>query len=188
MEEEKYKDRYYSKEKYEAAIGIFVTGFIFLFFAILSVIFLRFHINFIGFASWGYWLFIPAFFIILGGFQQVYRNSKYKKAVLVALINRGNQGIYKLEHIALEVAIKPKDLLRVLADLREKGKIVYRFNPETGEIELGQKVVHVPSDQLQPPSKKLEAPIISEEKNFCIYCGHQIDKDTKFCPSCGSKL
>ena len=188
MENEKYKDRYYSKEKYEAAIGIFVTGFIFLFVAILSLIFLRFKINFIGLAYWGYWMFIPAFFIILGGFQQVYRNSKYKKAVLVALMNRGNQGTHKLEHIALELAIKPNNLLRVLADLREKGKIVYRFNPETGEIELGQKVVHVPSDQPEIPAKKLEAPIISEGKNFCIYCGHQIDKDTKYCPSCGSKL
>jgi len=190
MTEEKYKDRYYSKEKYKAVKGSFICGLIFLFVAILSLHFLRVGIPFLGLRNWGFWLFIPAFFILLGAFHQLYTNNKYKKAVLRSLTDRGNQGTYKLEHIALEVGIKPKDLLRVLADLRDSGKIIYRFNADTGEIELGQKIDYVPSTEYAPPPKKIDAPLPSTNKNFCIYCGHQLERerDTKFCPSCGSKL
>jgi hypothetical protein len=188
MTEEKYKERYYQKEKYKATIGSFVTGFIFIFVGILALIFFRFGIGFIGLRYWGYWLFIPAFFIILGSFQQVYTNNKYKKAVMRAIMARGNQGTYKLENIALEIGIKPKDLLRVLADLRQNRKIIYRFNADTGEIELGQTVTYKPSEEYVPPVKKLQAPLPSESKNFCVYCGQALDREAKFCPSCGSKL
>lgn len=186
-DEKKYKNRYYSKEKYKASIGTFVTGIVFLAVAILSLFLRAMDVNFIGLASWGYWLFIPAFFIFIGGFQQLYTNKKYKKAVIQALMDRGNQGEYKLEHIALEVGIRPKDLLRVLADLRDKGKIIYRFNSETGKIELGQKIVYVQSEQYVAPAK-VDAPLPSGGRNFCVYCGHQLEGDVKFCPSCGSKL
>lgn len=185
--DEKYKNRYYSKEKYKAAIGSFVAGIVFLCVAILSLVLRAMDVNFIGLASWGYWLFIPAFCSFIGGFQQLYTNKKYKKAVLSALAERGNQGEYKLEHIALEVGIRPKDLLRVLADLRDKGKIIYRFNPESGKIELGQKIEYVQSEQYIAPAK-VDAPLPSGGKNFCVYCGHQLDGAAQFCPSCGSKL
>lgn len=188
MKDEKYKERYYSKEKYKTVKGSFICGLVFLFVAILSLHFLRVGNPFLGLRNWGYWLFIPAFFILLGAFQQLYTNNKYKKAVLRALMDRGNQGTYKLEHIALEIGIKPKDLLRVLADLRDSGKIVYWFNADTGKIELGQKIDYKPSTEFVPPTKKIEAPLPSTKKNFCIYCGHQLERDAKFCPSCGSKL
>jgi len=186
-DKKKYKNRYYSKEKYKTTIGTFVTGLIFLFVAILSLIFRAIDVRIIGLANWGFWLFIPAFFITLGGFQQLYTNNKYKKAVLQALMDRGNQGEYKLEHIALEAGIRPKDLLRVLAHLRDKGKIIYRFNPESGKIELGQKIVYVQSEEYIAPAK-VDAPLPSGGKNFCVYCGHQLDGAAQFCPSCGSKL
>jgi hypothetical protein len=188
LEDEKYKHRYYSEKKYEAAKGTIVLGLIFVFVGILSLVFRALDIRFVGLLSWGFWLFIPAFFILLGGFQQLYTNEKYKKAVMRALMDRGNQGTYKLEHIALEVGIRPKDLIRILADLRDKGKVIYRFNPETGEIELGQKIVYVQSEQYTPPARNLNAPLPSEGKNFCVYCGYQLERDAKFCPSCGSKL
>lgn len=185
MTEKKYKDRYYKEEKYKAVIGSFICGFVFLFFAILSLIFRALNIPAL---EWGIWLFIPAFCIFVGAFQQLITNRKYKKAVMDAISDRGHQGTHKLEHIALEVGIKPSDLLRVLADLRDGGKITYRFNPDTGEIELGQKIVYVPSADYVPPAKKIETPLPSAGKNFCIYCGHQLEGDAKFCPSCGSKL
>ncbi|MCK4780476.1 MAG: hypothetical protein KAT57_09830, partial [Candidatus Lokiarchaeota archaeon] len=138
MSEDKYKHRYYYKESYEAAIGTFAVAIVFLFVAILSLLFITFKIEFIGLRSWGFYLFIPAFFIFIGGFDQLYRNYKYKEVVKNALAQRNFQGTYKLEHIALEIGMKPKVLLRVLLDLRNKGIIKYSFDAETGQIILGQ--------------------------------------------------
>ena len=188
MSDEVYKNRYYSKKKYEAAIETLGLGFVFLFVAILSLFFLAFNVDFINLKSWGIFLFIPAFFIILVGVQQYYTNNKFQKAIKVAILDRGNQGTHKLEDIALEVGIKPKDVLRVLIDLRQKGIVSYRFNSETGEIILGEKVSYVRSEEYVVPPKKLEEPLETKGKAFCVYCGHQLPKEGNFCENCGSKI
>jgi hypothetical protein len=97
MSYDREKHRYYSKQKYEAAIGTFATGIVFLFVAILSLV-LRYFPSFdlIGLSYWGVWLFIPAFFIFIGGFSQLYTNSKFKKAVKNALLDRGSQSTFNL--------------------------------------------------------------------------------------------
>lgn len=187
MSEEKYKHRYYSNKSYEAAAGTFGCASVFLFVAILSLVFMALGTDFIGLRSWGFWLFIPAFFIFIGGFEQIYTNMKYKNAIKAAIVQRG-QGTFKLEHIALEVGIKPKDVLRVLIVLRNKGKIVYRFNPESGEIILGESISYEPSEEYEPPSKNLIAPISAGGKNFCPYCGHSLSSGASFCENCGSKI
>ena len=188
MSEDKYKHRYYYKETYEAAIGTFAVAIVFLFVAILSLFFRAFNIEFIGLANWGYWLLIPAFFIFIGGFEQLYRNSKYKRIVKNALAQRNFQGTYKLEHIALEIGMKPSVLLRVLLDLRNRGIIKYSFNAETGEFILGQPIIYSPATEYVPPPKKIAEPIPSEGKNYCVYCGHKLESSGNFCPNCGSHL
>ena len=188
MSSTNYRNRYYSKKKYEAAIETMGCGFVFLFVAILSLFFLAFNVNFIGLSSWGYWLFIPAFFIILGGVQQYYTNEKFQKSVRVAILDRGNQGTHKLEDIALEVGIKPRDVLKVLIDLRQKGVISYRFNSETGEIMLGEKVAYVKSEEYVVPPKQLTEPLETKGKGYCMYCGHQLTSEGNFCENSGSKI
>jgi hypothetical protein len=183
-------DRYYSKKKYEAAIETLGVGLVFLFVAILSLFFIAFPGIYdpISLKHWGYWMFIPAFFIILGGFSQYYTNKKFQKAIRVAILDRGNKGTHKLEDIALEVGIKPNDVLKVLIDLRNKGVISYRFNSETGEIVLGEKVSYVKSEEYVAPPKKLEEPLETKGKSYCVYCGHQLPKEGNFCENCGSKI
>jgi hypothetical protein len=188
MSHDKYKDRYYHKETYEAAIGTLATACVFLFVAILSLFFRHFNIDFIGLAWWGFWMFIPAFFIFIGGFEQLYRNYKYKKIVKNALAQRNFQGSYKLEHIALEIGMKPGILLRVLLDLRNKGFVKYSFDAETGQIILGQTITYTPSTEYTAPPKKIAEPLPTEGKNFCVYCGHKLEASGNFCPNCGSKL
>lgn len=193
---EKSYDRHYRKEKYESAIGAFGVGLVFLFVAILSLVFRAIRFDMIELRSWGYWLFIPAFFIILGGFSQLYTNYKYKKDVKSALADRNYQGTHKLENLALEVGIKPSDLLQILIDLRQSGEIRYKFNSDSGEIVLGQGVQYQPSPEFkeQRPQKKQEekeptaAQKVSTKKNFCPYCGHQIRERANFCENCGSEL
>ena len=156
--EDKYKQRFYYKESYETSIGTFATAIVFLFVAILSLFFRTYNIFFIGLAEWGYWLFIPAFFIFIGGFQQLYRNMKYKQVVKNAVAQRNYQGMHKLEHIALEIGMKPKDILRVLVDLRNKGIIKYSFDADSGQINLGQPITYSPATEYVAPEKNLEGP------------------------------
>jgi hypothetical protein len=174
MTDDKYKNRYYYKEDYTSAIGTFATAIVFLFVAILSLIFRAINFEFIGLADWGYWLFIPAFFIFIGGFTQIYRNYKYQQVVKNALIQRNFTGTHKLEHIALEIGMRPKDILRVLLDLRRKGVVKYSFSSETGEIILGQDIAYSQATEYVAPTKKLEEPLSTEGKNYCVYCGHNI--------------
>jgi len=140
MNDTKYSKRYYSKEKYEPSIGAFGTGLVFLFVGLMSIFLNLLNIDFIGLRYWGFWMLIPAFFIILGGFHQIYTNRNFKKAVKAAIMDRGFKGTHKLEDIALEVGIKPNTLLRVLHDLRTSGFVKYRFNSKTGEIILGEDI------------------------------------------------
>jgi hypothetical protein len=188
MTDEKYKHRYYYKEDYTSAIGTFATAIVFLFVAILSLFFRHYNFRFIGLADWGYWLFIPAFFIFIGGFTQLYRNYKYQQVVKNALKQRNFTGSYKLEHIALEIGMRPKDILRVLQDLRNKGIAKYSFNSETGQIVLGQDITYSQATEYVAPAKKLAEPLPSEGKNYCVYCGHRLEVAGTFCPNCGSKL
>ncbi len=169
-------------------MSTFGTGLVFLFVAIMSLVFRAINFDLIGLSSWGFWLFIPAFFITIGGFTQISTNIQFQKAVRVAILDRGNQGAHKLEDIALEVGIKPKDVLRVLIDLRQKGVISYRFNSETGEIILGENVVYTPIDNYIAPPKNLEEPLSTEGKSYCVYCGQQLREGAIFCENCGSKI
>jgi transcription initiation factor IIE alpha subunit len=113
---------------------------------------------------------------------------KFQKSIKVAILDRGNQGTHKLEDIALEVGIKPKDVLQVLIDLRQKGIVSYRFNSDTGEIILGEKISYVKSEDYVVPPKKLEEPLETKGKGYCVYCGHLLPKEGNFCENCGSKV
>jgi hypothetical protein len=84
--------------------------------------------------------------------------------------------------------MRPKDILRVLIDLRNKGIVQYSFNSETGQIILGKGITYSPAAEYIAPAKKLESPLPSEGKNYCVYCGHKIEGKGNFCPNCGSKL
>ena len=182
------KHRYYSKEKYEAAIGTFAVAIVFLFVGILSIVLDFINYSFIGLEHWGKFMLIPAFFIFIGGFTQIYTNMKFKKAIRLALMERGYKGTHKLEDIALEAGIKPRDVLRVLIDLRNKGEVSYRFNSETGEIILGESISYIQAENYVGPPKKLEAPLQSEGKNYCVYCGYKLREGVRFCANCGSEL
>ncbi|MFW9882196.1 MAG: zinc ribbon domain-containing protein [Candidatus Thorarchaeota archaeon] len=84
--------------------------------------------------------------------------------------------------------MRPKNVQRVLLDLRAKGVVQYSFNSETGVIILGKTITYTQAHEYFPPNKKLEAPISTAGKIFCVYCGHKIEISENFCPNCGSKL
>jgi hypothetical protein len=79
-------------------------------------------------------------------------------------------------------------VLRVLVDLRVNGLVKYKFNPQTGEIVLGETIQYSPAENYVAPPKKLQAPLPTTGKNFCVYCGHKIREGASFCENCGSSI
>ena len=124
-------NRYYYKKNYTGNLSTFGTAIVFAIVGILSLIFRAYNISFIGLAGWGYWLFIPAFFIFIGGFSTIYWDKRMRDTVYGAIVNR--TGKVKLENFAQEVSIKPNNILRILLDLRAKRGIQYSYDGATGE-------------------------------------------------------
>ena len=183
--------RHYRKKDYESdVLGSFITGLIFLSFGILSLVFKQYNIDFIGLSSWGIWLFIPAFFIMLGSVSQLRTNKRLKKDAVLVLNQRG-AGRYTLDEIAADIGVRRRHLLALLVDLRSEGKISYKYDDQTGEIILGEMIVYEQAPDYQPlpkrspPEEKVE---LQKEKNYCIFCGQRLEPGMQFCPNCGSQL
>lgn len=185
MSKDKYKNQYIYKKKYQSAIVIFIVAIVFLSVGILSYVLRNVHIVV---ALLGSFLQIPTFFIFLGGFLQLYFNYKYRQVVNNALAQRNFQGTYLLEDLAVEIGMKPKILLSVLLDLRNKGIIKYSFDPDSGQIILGHTIIYTPSTDFKSPPNKLSVPLSTEGKNFCDYCGHKLESEANLCLNCGSSL
>ena len=120
------QDRYYSKKDYKGDFSAFGTAIVFAIFGIISLV-LRYQFpayDFWGISNWGYWLFIPAFFIFIGAIGHVSTDRRMRNNVLAAVQKR--TGAVNVENLAAETGIKPKDLLRVLVDLRVQHSVKYR--------------------------------------------------------------
>lgn len=182
------QNRYYTKKDYKGNYSAIGTGIVFAIVGILSLIFMRYNIQFIGLAYWGYWLFIPAFFIIIGGIGDMLNDRRMRDAVYAAALNR--KGRVKVENFAQEIGIKPKNIIRILVDLRIKRGIQYSYDGETGEIIFGEEVEYDRAPEYTAPMSKKQAEIIfpTGEVNFCPYCGHKTSAQMQFCENCGSKL
>jgi len=182
------QDRYYSKRDYKGDLSLFGTAAVFTIVGVLSIIFMVLQIDFIGIASWGYWLFIPAFFIAISAFGHLYTDRRMRNNLLSAVQNRS--GKVSLDTLATETGIKPQNILRVLIDLRASYSIQYRYDVETGEIILGDTVQYEKSPEFVAPMPQKQKDVIfpSGEVGFCPYCGHKAVPNSRFCENCGSSL
>ncbi len=182
------QDRYYQKKDYKGNLSAFGTAIVFTIVGVLSLIFRAYNISFIGLASWGYWLFIPAFFSFIGGFSSLYWDKRMRDIVHSSTLNR--TGRVKVENLAQEVGIKSKNMLRILVDLRTRRGIQYSYDGATGEIIFGEEVKYEPAPEFETPLPKKQVEVIfpTGEINYCPYCGHRPPVGSKFCESCGSKL
>ncbi|MBY8999476.1 MAG: hypothetical protein KGD64_01035 [Candidatus Heimdallarchaeota archaeon] len=183
------QNRYYSKKDYKGDYSAFGTAAVFIVVGILSLVFRRYGIEFIGLAYWGYWLFIPAFFTIIGAIGHLDSDRRMRSSVLLGVQNRGDSSV-KLETLAEETGIKPKNVLRVLVDLRNAGQIKYRYDTGSGEIIIGETIKYEKAPEFEEPISQKQYDVIypSGEVNFCPYCGHKTSASMQFCENCGSKL
>jgi len=181
-------NRYYFKKNYIGNLSNFSTAIVFTIVGIVALVLRHYNIQFIGLAYWGFYLFIPAFFMFIGGFSALYWDKRMRDSVYSSTLNR--KGRVKLESFAQEVGIKPNNILRILLDLRTRRGIHYSYDGDTGEIIFGEEVKYDKSTEFETPLSKKQAEVIftGGEVNFCPYCGHKSPAGSKFCESCGSKL
>ncbi len=182
------QDRYYHKKDYKGDFSAFGVAIAFTIVGILSLIFMAYDIGFIGLAGWGYWLFIPAFFTFIGGFSSLYWDKRMRDSVYAAGLNR--KGRVKVDDLAQEVGYKPKNILRILVDLRTNRGLQYSYDGDSGEIIFGEEIKYEQSAQFTEPMSKKQAEVIfpAGEVKYCHYCGHKPPAGSKFCESCGSNL
>ncbi|MHA1369738.1 MAG: hypothetical protein ACTSWN_00645 [Promethearchaeota archaeon] len=183
--------RYYKKREYSGSLSGFTTGSVFVAIGIIALVLNTLNVDFIGLRYWGYYLFIPAFFILLGAVGQYFTDKRVRKDVLAAIRSRGN-GNYSLDEIAADAGVKRKHLLQVLMDLRADGQIKYMYNSETGEIIIGQEIPYDPIPTNNIPVNQDKQVAVKEPGNYmqyCMYCRHRIEQsNARFCSYCGSEL
>jgi len=164
---------------------------VFLGVGIVSLVFSSLRIDFLSLNTWGYLLFIPAFFMLIGAVSNKSTDKRVRRDVLVVVQAR-KVGKFSLDEIAADAGVKRSHLLRVLMDLRAEGLVSYKYDSQTGEIILGEGMQYQQAPGFEP-AKKGEpiAPQTAEERKYCIFCGQILDSansHVKFCPNCGSQL
>ncbi|MEE9409450.1 MAG: zinc-ribbon domain-containing protein [Candidatus Heimdallarchaeota archaeon] len=182
------KNRYYSKKDYKGDLSLFGTAAVLTLVGVLSIVFRILEIDFIGLSSWGYWLFIPAFFTATSAFGHLYTDRRMRNNLLSAVQNRS--GNVSLDNLSMETGIKSQNILRILVDIRATHSIQYRYDVETGDIILGDTVRYEKSPEFVSPMPKKQMDVIfpSGEVSFCPYCGHKSVPNSSFCENCGSNL
>jgi len=188
----KTSDRHYMKREYAGNHAAFGTGIVFLLVATISLILRTINFDFISLSSWGFWFFVPAFFILIGAVGQLSTDKRIRRDVEATMRQRGS-GRFPLDEIAAEAGVKRRFLLRVLMDLRNMGRITYRYDGQTGEIIVGEQITYQQAPEYQPlPSRNEPVPLpaVQNERRYCIYCGQLFEPNTeiKYCPNCGSQL
>ncbi len=182
--------RQYEKREYVGTNSSLGCGLVFLGVGILSLVFSSVGITFISLNSWGYWLFIPAFFMLIGAVGSKSTDKHVRRDVL-AVVQTRKTGRFSLDEIAADAGVKRSHLLRVLMDLRGEGLVSYKYDSQTGEIILGEGVQYQQAPGFEPVKKgELSAPQAPSERKYCIFCGQMLDANpqVKFCPNCGSQL
>jgi len=183
---------YYTKRDYAGNHAGFGVGAVFMFIGLVSLVMQNAGIQIFGLYAWGHWLFIPAFFILIGSTAQVPIDKRIRQDVTSLLAQGGNRK-YTLDEIAIEANVKYHCVLRVLMDLRDLGIITYTYDARSGEIMAGNQAIYPQVTVYQPVSRRMEpvpTQFVQKKYHFCTNCGQMLEDITekKYCPACGSLL
>ncbi len=180
--------RQYEKREYVGTNSSLGCGMVFVGVGIVSLVFSSLGIDFLGLRSWGYWLFIPAFFMLIGTVGSKSTDKRVRRDVL-AVVQARKAGRFSLDEIAADAGVKRSHLLRVLMDLRGEGLVSYKYDSQTGEIILGEGVQYQQAPGFELAKKgEQPTPQAASERKYCIFCGQMLDASPRFCPNCGSQL
>ncbi|NVM31479.1 MAG: zinc ribbon domain-containing protein [Candidatus Helarchaeota archaeon] len=173
----KKKRRYKGRSEYLGAYGI---AAVFTFIGMLSIIFYFTPFDFIGLSAWGYWMFIPAFFLWIGGIATHVRYNQLRRDVLATLDNY-KSGPISIDSLTAELMMERPSLMRLLIDLRVERRLKFRVDSKSGEVILGESY-------LPPVIDAAAAAAAPTGTFFCPQCGQRIASDSVFCPNCGASV
>ncbi|MHA1582541.1 MAG: zinc-ribbon domain-containing protein [Candidatus Baldrarchaeia archaeon] len=125
-------------------------------------------LSYFGIFPGSIWVAFAGFWILGTAISILLSRGSVLKTVLYSLKSYKR---VKLDHLAKELSMRPDELRAAIVDLRAEGKIDVRFDPETGEIIVGESFEKA-----------------REGKRFCQYCGETVPETARFCPSCGSYI
>ncbi|MHA1265765.1 MAG: zinc ribbon domain-containing protein [Candidatus Helarchaeota archaeon] len=168
--------RYKGHGNYTGAFGMTA---VFSFIGVLSIVFNILNIDFINIKTWGYWMFIPAFFICIGGISTYIKYKRLKAETLAIL--EGQTGLIKLDALAQELMMERPSLLRLLLDLRVERLLKFRVDAKSGDLILGE--TYIPAGTPTTPEAH-----VGIKYMFCPHCGKSIADDSIFCPNCGAAI
>ncbi len=180
----------YTKRDYSGNHAGFGVGAVFVFVGLISLVMRNLGISYFGLASWGYWLFIPAFFIIIGSIAQIGTDKRIREDV-ASLLKQGGSHTFTIDEISREANVKRHFVLRVLMDLRDLGLINYTYYGASSNFIVGDQCGYQQVAVQQPGCQKNE-PIVSQvvqvKYHYCPNCGQAIEDtpDKKYCANCGS--
>ena len=169
--------KYQGSSEWMGAIGL---ATVFTIVGILAIVFWFFDIDFIGLKWWGYWLFIPAFFIYIGGISTYISQDRLKRETLAAL-DSYSSGPVDVDTLAKDLMMERASLMRLLIDLRTERGVKFRVDSKSGAIILGESFTPAPVEAAVPT----EAPT---DAVFCPQCGVRMPAESVFCPNCGASL
>ncbi|WEU40890.1 MAG: PCI domain-containing protein [Candidatus Odinarchaeum yellowstonii] len=121
----------YSKKPYITTLG---SAVIFTFIGVLSLVFNLLGIMFLGLAWWGFWMFIPAFFLYISAAESYIKNKRAEEYV-VRIIKAYDGDIY-LDKLASELNLAYSDVKAIVVDAISKGKIKARIEASTSKLIL----------------------------------------------------
>ena len=147
---------YYTKRDYAGNHAGFGVGAVFVFIGLVSLVMRNAGMQIFGLYAWGHWLFIPAFFIIIGSIAQVSTDKCIRQDV-ASMLAQGGYRKYTLDQISIEANVKHHCVLRVLMDLRDLGMITYTCDAQSGEIVVGDQMIYPQAAVYQPVSHGYDA-------------------------------
>ncbi|MEM2109659.1 MAG: PCI domain-containing protein, partial [Candidatus Odinarchaeota archaeon] len=123
----------YNKKPYITTLGVAI---VFTIIGVLSIVFGLLQILFLGLAWWGFWLFIPAFFLYIAAAESYFKSRRAFEQIVNSIKAYDSVSLDKL---SAELNMEYSDVKAIVIEAIGKGEIKGRIEASTGRLILEDK-------------------------------------------------